>query len=91
MPMGKLRAAKLQPELAETQAQQQLQPHPPISIAPWQVMWGDQPRGEAMQGLTMVDLRVAIMLLTKKWVDAHDLTVKEKVAKYISGTNGTVV
>ena len=39
----------------------------------------------------MVDTGVAITLLTKKWADAHGLTMKEKVAKYISGTNGTVV
>ena len=39
----------------------------------------------------MVDMGMAITLLTKKWADAHGLTVKEKVAEYISGTNGTVV
>ena len=27
----------------------------------------------------------------KKWVDAYGLTIKEKAAEYISGTNGTVV
>ena len=37
----------------------------------------------------MVDMAVAITLLTKKWVDTHGLDVKEKVAKYISGSNGT--
>ena len=44
---------------------------------------GDQPRGEAMQGLMMVNIGVAIMLLMLKWVDAHGLTVKEKAAEYI--------
>ena len=39
----------------------------------------------------MVDTGTAITLLTKKWADAHGLTVKEKAAKYISGANGTVV
>ena len=39
----------------------------------------------------MVDMDVAITLLTKKWADAHGLTVKEKAAEYISGTNGTMV
>ena len=39
----------------------------------------------------MVDTGTAITLLTKKWVDAHGLPVREKAAKYISGTNGTVV
>ena len=39
----------------------------------------------------MVDTRVAIILLTKKWADAHGLPVKEKAAEYISGANGTVV
>ena len=38
----------------------------------------------------MVDMDVAITLLMKKWADTHGLTVKEKVAKYISGANGTV-
>ena len=37
----------------------------------------------------MVDTGVAITLLMKKWADAHGLTVKEKAAKYISGSNGT--
>ena len=27
----------------------------------------------------------------KKWADAHGLTIKEKVTKYISGANGMVV
>ena len=39
----------------------------------------------------MVDMGAVITLLMKKWADAHGLTVKEKVAKYISGTNGMVV
>ena len=39
----------------------------------------------------MVDTGVAITLLTKKWADAHGLTMKEKAAEYISGTNGMVV
>ena len=39
----------------------------------------------------MVDMGAAITLLTKKWVDAHSLTMKEKVAKYILGANGTAV
>ena len=34
---------------------------------------------------------MAITLLTKKWADAHGLTIKEKAVEYISGTNGTVV
>ena len=39
----------------------------------------------------MVDIGVAITILTKKWADAHGLTVKEKVAEYISGANGMTV
>ena len=39
----------------------------------------------------MVDTGAAITLLTKKWVDAHGLPMREKVAEYISGANGTVV
>ena len=39
----------------------------------------------------MVDMGAAITLLMKKWMDAHGLTEKEKVAEYISGANGTVV
>ena len=39
----------------------------------------------------MVNKGVAIMLLMKKWADGHSLTVKEKVAEYISGTNGTSI
>ena len=37
----------------------------------------------------MVDMGAATTLLTKKWPDAHSLIVKEKVAEYILGTNGT--
>ena len=33
----------------------------------------------------------AITLLTKKWVDAHGLAIKEKAAKYIFGASGTFV
>ena len=32
----------------------------------------------------MVDTGAAITLLTKKWVDAHSLSLKEKAAEYIS-------
>ena len=39
----------------------------------------------------MVDTGMAITLLMKKWADAHGLTMKEKVAEYILGTNGTAV
>ena len=39
----------------------------------------------------MVDTGMAITLLMKKWADAHGLTIKEKVAEYILGANGTVV
>ena len=39
----------------------------------------------------MVNMGVAITLLTKKWADAHGLTMKENVAEYISGANGTMV
>ena len=39
----------------------------------------------------MVDMGVAITLLMKKWVDTHGLIVREKVAEYILGTNGTAV
>ena len=39
----------------------------------------------------MVNMGAAITLLMKKWADAHGLTMKEKVAKYISGANGTAV
>ena len=47
MLMGRLKVAKPWPELAKAWMQQQYQLHIPISIAPWQVMWGDQPKGEA--------------------------------------------
>ena len=39
----------------------------------------------------MIDKGTAITLLTKEWVDAHGLTIKEKAAEYILGANGTVV
>ena len=39
----------------------------------------------------IVHMGVAVMLLMTKWADTHGLTMKEKVAEYISGTNGTVV
>ena len=39
----------------------------------------------------MVDTGMAITLLIEKWADFHSLTVKEKAAEYISGTNSTVV
>ena len=39
----------------------------------------------------MVDMGMAIILMTKKWADAHGLTIKEKVAEYILGANGIVV
>ena len=39
----------------------------------------------------MVNTGAAITLLTKKWADTHGLTMKEKVAEYISGTNSTAV
>ena len=39
----------------------------------------------------MVYIGVAITLLTKIWVDAHGLTMKEKAAEYISGTNSTSI
>ena len=39
----------------------------------------------------MVDTGIAITLLTKKWANAHALTMKEKEAEYISGANGTAV
>ena len=47
MPMGKLKAAKLQPKLLKPKLSNQHQPYLPISVAPWQVTWGDQPRGKA--------------------------------------------
>ena len=39
----------------------------------------------------MVNTGAAITLLTKKLADAHGLTMKEKVAKYILGTNKMAV
>ena len=39
----------------------------------------------------MVDTGADITLLMKKWADAHNLTMKEKVTEYILGANGTVV
>ena len=39
----------------------------------------------------MVDTGAAITLLTKKWADAHSLTMKENVADYILGANGMAV
>ena len=39
----------------------------------------------------MVDTGAAITLMIKKWADAHRLTMKEKLAEYISGANGTTV
>ena len=39
----------------------------------------------------IVDMGMDITLLTKKWADAYGLTVKEKVAEYILGANGTAV
>ena len=83
--------AKLRPELTEAQKQPRHQLHIPISIAPWQVTWGDQPKGEATKGLMMVDMGAAITLLIKKWADAHGLTMKEKEAEYISGANRMAV
>ena len=39
----------------------------------------------------MVDMGAPITLLMKKLADAHSLTVKEKVAEYISATNEMIV
>ena len=39
----------------------------------------------------MVDTGMAITLLMKKWADTYGLTMKEKAAEYILGTNSTVV
>ena len=39
----------------------------------------------------MVDMGAAINFLIKKWADSYGLTIKEKAAEYISGSNGTVV
>ena len=38
----------------------------------------------------MVDMGMAITLPSKKWVDAHGLTAKEKAAKCILGIHGMV-
>ena len=54
-------------------------------------MWGNQPEVKAMQGLMMVGTGVTIMPLRKKWVDGHNLNIKEIEAKYILGANGTMV
>ena len=47
IPMGKLNVTKPWLKPAEARAQQQHQPYLPISIAPWQVTWGDKPKGRA--------------------------------------------
>ena len=39
----------------------------------------------------MVDTGVDTTLLMKKYADAHDLAIKEKVAEYISGANGNSI
>ena len=39
----------------------------------------------------MVGMGAPITLLTKKWVDAHGLTIREKAAEYILGKNSTSV
>ena len=39
----------------------------------------------------IVDMGTTINLLIKICADAHDLTIKEKAAEYISGANGMVV
>ena len=39
----------------------------------------------------IVNTGVAITLLTKQWAEAYGLTVKEKAAENISGTNGMAV
>ena len=44
-----------------------------------------------MQSLIIVNTRVATMLLTKKWTDAHGLTMKEMASKYTLCTNCTTV
>ena len=65
MPMAKLKAAKPWPEPAEAQTQQQHQLHLPVSVTPWEVMWGDQPKGKATKDLMIVNTGVAITLLMK--------------------------
>ena len=44
-----------------------------------------------MQGLMMVNMGAAIMLLMNKWANTHGSIIKEKAAEYILGANGTVV
>ena len=44
-----------------------------------------------MEGLLMVDIGAAIMLLIKKYTDAHGLIMKEKVVECILGANGIAV
>ena len=44
-----------------------------------------------MQGFMMVDTGVAIMLLTKKWVDLYGLNVKARISEYIYSVNGIAV
>ena len=39
----------------------------------------------------MVDMGVAIILLMKKWVDTHGLTMNHNVSEYTSGMNGMPV
>ena len=39
----------------------------------------------------MVDTGVAIMLLTKKWVDLYGLNVKARISEYIYSVNGIAV
>ena len=39
----------------------------------------------------MVDTGATITLLIKKWVNDHGLVIKEKLAEYISGKNGTSI
>ena len=39
----------------------------------------------------MFDMGAAITIPMKKWVDANGLAIKEKVAEYILGANGTSV
>ena len=41
--------------------------------------------------MLMVDTGVDITLLMKKWANAHGLAVKEKMAEYILGANGTSI
>ena len=93
MPFGQLKAAKPRPGLAKAQVQRQQQPHLPVSVAPWQVMWSDYPRSlsKARQSLMIVNIGVAIMLLILKQIDAFKLMVKKKVPVYTFSANGTAV